>query len=1313
MIQGIVAGKQMSLQVLLISFVLSWTPSTSSLHLNASVVLEVSNKLLSTGGPNGSVYVGCVNRVYQLSAMLDQQEVLDIGPKMDNTLCHAPSVMKTCSEPLSLTNNVVKLLLVEPTQGVLLVCGSLFQGSCTFHSLHNISNITSFSSYKQNTKSVYVAANDPSPNASSVAALVNGVDGHPALLVASTFTGFGSYFWDHQEQDLRYENNPELTLRALNLYQPDQLLNYGETEDGCAMRISSDRKKSNRLEFLAIFVDDEHNFTYLVFNNRSGKLKENEMRTALARVCLSGKCVDTNSGALKGNNLGQSYAQLGLSCKNSDNSYILSASFSPSEHRVYAVFQSSPDGASALCWFSLTEVDERISAARRGCFQKGEKELGLLQISPSDKQQNLCSVMPLGSKQLDEKQAQCGAQHLHWPVVLVKVLSGILVEGKDIGDVTAMAATLVYNRTVLLLGTQDGKLIKRVEEKDGNDLSERLELDLGSPVLPGMVFDPEDDSVIFVLTTSQVSRVSIASCDQHRSCSACLSSGDPYCTWCTLSHRCVLERECLPHKEQVALVTVLDGADQCPVIKVNPADLNIDKPVQSLELTFSGKLPNITTLNMQCRMMGKTERVVFQMSHGNASCSPVSTWPTKQKPSREQLFVEVQIDGIFVTVLTANITLYRCSDFTTVTSKTPCVTCLDNRWDCHWCMQTHDCVASTSACASALTLSKNERGRCPRVVGLASSNATPSGHELIIDLHVENLSQIKVPSKNFPFHCKLGEAFTGEAVKLNETIVRCSESNVHTKFMSEDLSVDLVLRDNNVRFVDNPGRVSVTLYNCEVGSLDCSHCKSRQRMGQDCMWCGSEGHCKFQKNCSAGRTSCPTPTITKISPQVGPVEGGTMVTVEGHNLGKEFSEVENSVTIGGVPCVLRKPDYKPSHRIVCVSGRIVNAISTNLKVVIAGKEVGVPFRYVNPKVTDLNPKTGIKAGGTEITITGEDLDAGSSLNVQTEQNNSCTITSRNNTTVLCKMPKSYSAREVELCLEFDGNTGCGIPSRSHTFTYKQNPKSDDIQPASSFHSGGRIITITGERFALVQQTCMRINTSQMYNCGKECQIVSDTALQCHSPALSPEAPHISKVLLFLDGYVAALSFRYFRDPIFKMLSKSVFHKGKKGTVRLSIEVHHGGQNLSLEEISIRAGEIPCEGSEVKKEENEKDRINCFVNVPGNFNGSSLPVWVRVGNLKVHLGDLPSDELPVFAKSLIVLAVLVVLLGALVFGVLFHVKNKRAQHHVQKVLMQMEDMESQMRDEIRKGLCLAPYPVVISFIYFFKQYLRLVVEPQSQ
>uniref|UniRef100_UPI00358FF6A5 plexin-D1 isoform X2 n=1 Tax=Myxine glutinosa TaxID=7769 RepID=UPI00358FF6A5 len=1218
------AGKKMSLQVLLISFILSWTPSSISLYLSASRVLETPSRLLSVGGPNGSVYVGCVNQVYQLSAMLDLQEVLDIGPKNDSTLCHAPSVTETCTTSLSLMDNVVKLLMVEPSQGVLLVCGSLHQGSCTFRSLHNISKIMSLSSYKPNTKSAYVAANDARPNASTVAARVNVVDGHPALIVASTFTGLGSGFWNRQIQDLRYENNPELSLRALNFDQPEQLLNYGEAEEGCAMRISTDRKESHQLEFLAIFVDDERRFTYLVFNNRSGEPKENEMRTALARVCLRGQCADTKGGILKGSNLGQSYAQLGLSCKNSNNSYILSASFSASERQLYAVFQSSPDGASALCWFSLSEVDERISAARRGCFQKKQKDLRLLQISPSDKQQELCAGSPSGSK-LSKEQAQCGAQHLQSPVVLLKVLFGVLVEGDDIGDVTAVATTSVYNRTVLLMGTEDGKLIKRVEEKDGKDLSERLELDLGSSVLPRMVFDPEDDSIIFVLTTEQVSRVSIASCDQHTSCSACLSSGDPYCTWCTLSHRCVLERECLSGKEQGALVTVMDGADQCPVLHVNPTSLNLDNLVQSLELTFSGKLPHMKELHMQCRMMGKTAQVDFRSGHGNASCSPVSTWPTKQKPSLEQLFVQVEIDGIFVTVLTANITLYRCSVFTTKMSEPPCTTCLDNRWDCHWCVQTHDCVPSTSACASAHTLSKNEHAHCPRVVGLASGNTTPSGQDLVIDLHVENLFQTKVPSRTFPFSCKIGEAYTGEALKLNETAVRCSASNIRTHLMSEHLSLDLVLRDNNAKFVDNADHVSVMLYNCEVGSLDCSHCESRQRMGQNCTWCAPEGLCKWKQNCTASPAPCPSPTITKISPQVGPVEGGTLVTVEGLNLGKEFSEVENLVTIGGVPCVLRESDYKPSHRIVCVTGKSENAMSTKLKVVIEGKHVVTPFDYVNPKVTALDPKEGIKAGGTEITIAGEHLDAGSSLNVRIDQDNSCEVT-----------------------------------------------------------SGGRNITIHGVGFTLVQRACMRSDRSQMYNCGKECQIKSDTTVFCPSPALSPEAPLTSKVLLILDGHVTAKSFRYSRDPVFEMHSKSLFHKGRKDAVQLSIEACYGDLNLGLKEISIHAGQIPCEGSEVKKEGNGKHRIICFVNVPANFNESSLPVWVRVGNLEMHLGAIPSDELPAFAIPLIVLAVLVVLLGALVFGVLFYIKNKRAKHHVQKVLMQMEDMESQMRDEIRKG-----------------------------
>ena len=47
-------------------------------------------------------------------------------------------------------------------------------------------------------------------------------------------------------------------------------------------------------------------------------------------------------------------------------------------------------------------------------------------------------------------------------------------------------------------------MLQRVEKNDGKTLSEKIELDLGTPVLPGMVFDPKDESIIYVLTFKQV-----------------------------------------------------------------------------------------------------------------------------------------------------------------------------------------------------------------------------------------------------------------------------------------------------------------------------------------------------------------------------------------------------------------------------------------------------------------------------------------------------------------------------------------------------------------------------------------------------------------------------------------------------------------------------------------------------------------------------------------------------------------------------------------------------------------------------------------
>lgn len=52
----------------------------------------------------------------------------------------------------------------------------------------------------------------------------------------------------------------------------------------------------------------------------------------------------------------------------------------------------------------------------------------------------------------------------------------------------------------------------------------------------------------------------------------------------------------------------------------------------------------------------------------------------------------------------------------------------------------------------------------------------------------------------------------------------------------------------------------------------------------------------------------------QIMPLSGPVEGGTVVTVSGSNLGQRAEDIQHSVTVAGVPCTVIPDRYEVSSR---------------------------------------------------------------------------------------------------------------------------------------------------------------------------------------------------------------------------------------------------------------------------------------------------------------------------------------------------------------------------------------------------------------
>ena len=87
---------------------------------------------------SGLVYVGGVNRLYQLSANLELQVKAETGPRYDSLNCPAEG----CSHdiPTQFTDNANKALVIDYNNKQLIVCGTLHQGPYQFSSINPCQN---------------------------------------------------------------------------------------------------------------------------------------------------------------------------------------------------------------------------------------------------------------------------------------------------------------------------------------------------------------------------------------------------------------------------------------------------------------------------------------------------------------------------------------------------------------------------------------------------------------------------------------------------------------------------------------------------------------------------------------------------------------------------------------------------------------------------------------------------------------------------------------------------------------------------------------------------------------------------------------------------------------------------------------------------------------------------------------------------------------------------------------------------------------------------------------------------------------------
>ncbi|XP_004704039.1 plexin-B1 [Echinops telfairi] len=564
--------------------------------------------------------------------------------------------------------------------------------------------------------------------------------------------------------------------------------------------------------------------------------------------------------------------------------------------------------------------------------------------------------------------------------------------------------------------------------------------------------------------------------------------------------------------------------------------------------------------------------------------------------------------------------------------------------------------------------------------------------------------------------------------------ITCQRRQLSYQALQPELHVGLFLRRAGHLRVDSADGLHVVLYDCSVGHGDCSRCQTATPQ-YGCVWCeGEHAHCMAQEACGeagAVATQCPAPLIHSVEPLTGPVDGGTRITIRGSNLGQHVRDVQDTVRVAGVPCAVVTQEYEVSSSLVCTTGQSPEEVSGPVMVEVLGRGHGVSehdFAYQDPEVYSIIPVRGPKAGGTHLTLQGSKLLTGRPQDIQVVVGDRpCHLLPEQQSEQLrCETSPHAVPAQLPVAVWF-GPAERRV-GHSH-FQYTSDPNITSANPTRSFLSGGREIRVRGQNLDVVQTPRVRVTLTPRAqqpgqglgrrrrvipepacplgaSCAGQhfeepCWVNSSQLITCRTPALPglPEGTHV-QVEFVLDNLVfdfASLNpipFSYEADPILYPLSPedpSVPFRHKPGSV-FSVE----GENLDLamfkEEVVAMIGDGICVVKTLTRHhlyceppaEQPLPRHHAAREV-----SDALPEFtVQMGNLHFSLGRVQYDSespatFPVAAQVGLGVGTSLLALGVLIIVLMYRRKSKQALRDYKKVQIQLENLESSVRDRCKK------------------------------
>ncbi|MBI4859014.1 MAG: IPT/TIG domain-containing protein, partial [Candidatus Riflebacteria bacterium] len=263
----------------------------------------------------------------------------------------------------------------------------------------------------------------------------------------------------------------------------------------------------------------------------------------------------------------------------------------------------------------------------------------------------------------------------------------------------------------------------------------------------------------------------------------------------------------------------------------------------------------------------------------------------------------------------------------------------------------------------------------------------------------------------------------------------------------------------------------------------------------------------------------PPPTIATITPNNGPIEGQTPVTIDG-----TYFMGSVTVTIGGAAAT--DVVVVSSTRVTCKtpsSGStgakdVVVTSSTHGSVTLAGGFTYTPNPV--PVIYSIVPSSGPQTGGTTLTIDGLHFKGTVTVEVGGKQALGVTVTNTN-TRITCTTPSSSQPRTVDVVVNSSTH---GRTTYVGGFTYNPPPTITAINPNNGPQEGGTVIVISGTGFGGSVSVTVGSNPTTSVT------VTGTNTITCVTPASATSGAKDVKVTSTTHGVVTAVNGFTYNPP---------------------------------------------------------------------------------------------------------------------------------------------------------------------------------------